>query len=146
MIPLSTQPDVDKIIAFITQVHAGEVVSSARAIDEPTLKKIWLHMQELGDEVESNLTTSRKDLEQRPELWAGYNVRVMLYADYIISTICLLRHDETLKILWSDLTFETNGDSFKVTLQLPFRKTHQTGGTSSLFPLSNTACAILTIF
>jgi integrase len=57
--------------------------------------------------------------------WGGPLHRRLIQAIYTISYLCLLRIDEVLKIRREHIKFEDDG---KVTLTLPFRKTHQFGG------------------
>ena len=77
--------------------------------------------------------TTRKRKAEHPEDWAGYRVRQMLQLLYTISMLCLLRFDEALRIMWSDLEMlkDDNGARY-VKLSLPFRKTAQYGGESWL--------------
>ncbi|KAH7910371.1 hypothetical protein BJ138DRAFT_1087834 [Hygrophoropsis aurantiaca] len=109
------------------KVRAGEVVTSARAIDEPTMKRLWdfnktMSPKEIGP-------VSRKRKAENPAEWAGYLVRTMLYLLYLVSLLCLLRFDEALRITWSDVVFQPRLISdFRIELRLPFRKTHQYGG------------------
>lgn len=45
--------------------------------------------------------------------------------------LCLLRYDEALRIMWTDVRLEkygNNGEFRRLRLMLPFRKTHQNGG------------------
>ncbi|KAH9842309.1 uncharacterized protein C8Q71DRAFT_852879 [Rhodofomes roseus] len=80
-------------------------------------------------------TTSRKRKAEHPEDWAGYRVRQMLQLLYIVSMLCLLRFDEALRIMWTDITMFVNDDGIHcVRLDLPFRKTAQYGGIAP-FPL-----------
>ncbi len=56
-------------------------------------------------------------------------MRIMLHALYLISMLCLLRYDEALHIMWSDIfTQQREGNKYRIELRLPFRKTHPTGG------------------
>ena len=74
-------------------------------------------------------TTSRKRKAEQPELWAGYRIRIMLHLIYVIATLCLLRHDEGLRIMWTDITLDASSTGRKrITIRLPFRKTSQYGG------------------
>lgn len=75
---------------------------------------------------------SRKRKKKNPEEWAGFAYRTMLQVAYITSMLCLLRSDEVLHIQWSDVKFESyhGPGSLRLKLQLPFRKTHQNGGSS----------------
>jgi hypothetical protein len=54
--------------------------------------------------------------------------RRALQAIYAIAFICLLRSDEVLKITRKHITFLQDGTN-GIVLTLPFRKTHQAGGT-----------------
>ncbi|CDO74434.1 hypothetical protein BN946_scf184831.g1 [Trametes cinnabarina] len=115
------------------KVRAGEIVTSARAMDEATMKKLWEFNQNFPQESELQ-PNSRKRKHEHPELWAGYKIRQMLHALYTISMLCLLRYDEALEIMWSDLEYiETDGVPVLV-LKLRFRKTDQTGGTTIQTP------------
>jgi hypothetical protein len=134
------------------QVHAGETVTSARAMDEPTLKELWTF--NCAAEHTEYMRISRKRKAQHPEDWGGFLIRMMLYLLYLVSFLCLLRFDEALRITWPDVTFQVKDHAlkghwidatpsllhqseggfkatdFRVRLMLPFRKTHQHGGTS----------------
>ncbi len=102
-------------------------MTSARAVDESTIKAMWEFMRRMSETERKSV--SRAELEERPELWGGRNLRIMLHALYVISMVCLLRYDEALHILWRDVEFQKLPDGkFKLTLKLPFRKTHQNGG------------------
>jgi integrase len=56
--------------------------------------------------------------------WGGPLARRIALAIYTVMFVCLLRVDEVLKIKMEHIIFEDK----KVTLTLPFRKTHQFGG------------------
>ena len=56
--------------------------------------------------------------------WGGPLARRAAQAIYTVMFLCLLRVDEVLKIKMEHIAFEDR----KVTLTLPFRKTHQFGG------------------
>ncbi|KAI0327609.1 hypothetical protein GY45DRAFT_1347652 [Cubamyces sp. BRFM 1775] len=114
------------------KVRAGEVVTSARAIDEDTMRKLWEYNRNFQQEAEL-LVNSRKRKQENPEMWAGYKVRQMLQTLYTVSMLCLLRYDEALRIMWSDIELlEHDGQSI-VKLSLPFRKTCQTGGIAPFY-------------
>lgn len=55
-------------------------------------------------------------------------LRTMLQCIYILSFLCLLRSDEALHIRWEHLDLYDKATG-KMKLTLPFRKTHQYGGT-----------------
>ncbi|KAI0324841.1 hypothetical protein GY45DRAFT_1349214 [Cubamyces sp. BRFM 1775] len=101
------------------KVRAGEVVTSARAIDEETMKKLW----------EFNRNFPREELK----INSRYKVRQMLQTLYTISMLCLLRYDEALRIMWSDVELLEMDGSFVVKLTLPFRKTCQTSGIAPFY-------------
>ncbi|KZP29095.1 hypothetical protein FIBSPDRAFT_908422 [Athelia psychrophila] len=110
------------------KVRAGEVVTSARAIDEPTMKRLYL-FNSTFDPHEEHTSQSRKRKQEDPHCWAGYGLRLMLMLLYCISMLCLLRYDEALKITWADVSFEYDTTNTPILrLDLPFRKTHQNGG------------------
>ena len=62
--------------------------------------------------------------------WGGAKLRIMLQCIYTIAFLCLLRFDEVLRIELKNIDVV---DKFKghIKLTLPFRKTHQYGGTYS---------------
>lgn len=66
--------------------------------------------------------------------WAGYKVRQMLLTLYITSMLCLLRYDEALRVMWHQVHLETDTNGTPIVrLELPFRKTDQTGCMSQSF-------------
>ena len=70
--------------------------------------------------------------KDHPNAWNGKGgalARRALQAIYALAFICLLRSDEVLKIRRNHVTFLKDG-SDGIVLTLPFRKTHQGGGTS----------------
>lgn len=103
--------------------------------------------------------SKRKADMDEAEQWGGREIRVMLQVMYLISFLCLLRFDEALRIQWSwiqlDKVQNASGEwVHRITLLLPFRKTHQTGGKldialenlftrRSSLPLNTRHCAIL---
>jgi integrase len=112
------------------QVRAGEIVTSARAIDEETLKKLYDFNLAYTD---SPAGSKRKAEMTEAEKWGGEEVRTMLQPLYLIAFLCLLRFDEALRIQWSWIKLEKiQNPSGKwmhmIRLEMPFRKTHQTGG------------------
>ncbi|KAI9057195.1 hypothetical protein FKP32DRAFT_1747549 [Trametes sanguinea] len=115
------------------KVRAGEIVTSARAIDEATLKKLWEFNMNFPRDSELK-PNSRKRKQEHPENWGGYYIRQMLQALYTISMLCLLRYDEALNIMWSDITYEwVDSKPSVMILSLQFRKTDQTGGIAPFY-------------
>ena len=112
----------------LLQVRAGDAaVTSARAVDEATMKMLYCYNVAFPRLFEA-FTKKRK--ADHPEEWAGFIVRMMLQVLYITSMLCLLRYDEALRIMWTDISLEVAEDGqYRVCLRLPFRKTHQNGGT-----------------
>jgi hypothetical protein len=110
------------------------VVTSARAIDEATMKRLWeYNMTFPKDEYGP---TSRNCKFEHPEDWGGSVIQIMLQLLFLVSMLCLLRYDEALHIMWGNVHFETliNGVQ-RVRLDLPFHKTHQNRGEHVLFTL-----------
>ncbi|KAH7905012.1 hypothetical protein BJ138DRAFT_1018281 [Hygrophoropsis aurantiaca] len=120
------------------KVRAGEQVTSARAMDEPTMKRLY----------DFNISTSQKDVSsvsrkrkaEHPAEWAGFLIRMMLHLLYVVSLLCLLRYDEALRISWADVTFQPSNNpnarpptDFRIQLAMPFRKTHQYGGIAPFY-------------
>ena len=60
--------------------------------------------------------------------WGGPVQRTMMQAIYTISFLCLLRFDEVLKIQHHHIEVIDSKEGH-IKLTLPFRKTHQNGGT-----------------
>ncbi|KAH9928484.1 uncharacterized protein BXZ73DRAFT_48397 [Epithele typhae] len=114
------------------KVRSGASEStSAKAMDEKTMQK--LHDINTNYPVELTLITvprkRKSDEIDVREPWAGYRIRTMLQCLYIISMLCLLRYDEALHIRFDHIELTKNEDGELVLiLNLPFRKTHQTGG------------------
>jgi hypothetical protein len=108
------------------QFRSGEVVTSACAMDEGTMKALW----EFNNKFEAQDCTpvSRKTKENSPESWGGGAIRCMLNLLYILSFLCLLRFDEALRIQWHWLTMEDYNGLKRLKISLPYRKTHQYGG------------------
>ncbi|KAF9232246.1 hypothetical protein BU15DRAFT_90696 [Melanogaster broomeanus] len=108
------------------KVRLGEVVTSARAMDEPIMIRLWefacqTPQKDFGP-------TTRQQKADDPTEWAGFNIRMMLYLLYLVSMTCLLRYDEALRMTWADVAFQNpRPTDFRVKLNLPFRKTHQYG-------------------
>lgn len=138
-------------LLIIEQARSGEVVTSARAMNEMTMKALWQFVA--GTEQEEAGPLSRKRKAEDPTEWTGLNIRRMLYLLYLVSMLCLLRYDEALHITWADVTFQVRDsatgpdehwldatpdlikkslsfkpEDFRILLNLPFRKTHQYGG------------------
>ncbi|KAJ7619592.1 DNA breaking-rejoining enzyme, partial [Roridomyces roridus] len=110
--------------AFI-QVHGGEVSTSARAITPEILEELYHHNNKPHIKNIQPLEPRSRKRPADPNEWCGGRTRVMLYAVYIISFLCLLRFDEALKIQGHEICLI--GDT-AVELTLPFRKTNQNGG------------------
>lgn len=89
------------------------------------MKQLWLFNKRYSNTTREARPTKRK--EKHEKYWGGYRTRVMLHALYTISMLCLLRYDEALRIMWSDIEFVEIDGQNAITLNLPFRKTHQTG-------------------
>lgn len=70
----------------------------------------------------ANATHNKGDIHQ----WGGPLHRRAAQAIYIIAYLCMLRVDEVLKIRRSHIAIDPS--MTKITLTLPFRKTHQFGG------------------
>lgn len=60
--------------------------------------------------------------------WGGGRLRMMLQCIYTIAFLCLLRFDEVLRIQLKDIEI-VDKEKGHIKLTLPFRKTHQYGGT-----------------
>lgn len=99
-------------------------------MDHQTMKLLWEYNTSFSRSAETR-PQKRKDpfdSEYHSSNWAGYQTRQMLQLLYMVSMLCLLRYDEALRIMWSDIDFIMLKGQPVVKLSLPFRKTHQTGG------------------
>ncbi|KAG1814841.1 hypothetical protein EV424DRAFT_1325878 [Suillus variegatus] len=124
------------------KVRAGEAVTSARAMDEATMKHFWdfawaTPRKEYGP-------MSHKWKAENPAEWAGFVIRMMLLLLYLVSMICLLHYDKALRITWADITFQDTTTfrpaDFCVKLELPFRKMHQYGGIALFYIYPDKEC------
>jgi hypothetical protein len=69
-----------------------------------------------------------KRAEKSTANWGGGRARRLLLAAYTIAFMCLLRVDEVLKIQVHDIQFSGEDEPDRISISLPFRKTHQCGG------------------
>ncbi|KAG1896031.1 uncharacterized protein F5891DRAFT_1130407 [Suillus fuscotomentosus] len=98
-------------------VRAGEVVTSACAMDEQTMRELY----------EYNINFIDEDF-----------VRLMLQLMFVTAMLLLLQFEEVLHITWSDVQFEYyQPRQRRIRLMLPFRKTHQYGGIVPFFLYEN---------
>ena len=107
-------------------MRAGEVVTSARAVDEGLLKSIYEFNRTIAKEAFGS--TSHKRRAAHPADWAGHDIRAMLNLIYIIAFLCLLRFDEVLNLQWADIVLEDHSAGPRLKVSLLARKTHQNGG------------------
>jgi hypothetical protein len=114
------------VMQTLRQVRSGEVVTSARAINEDTLKALYEFNLSIPD-VEFG-PNPRKRKAEHPESWGGSAIRTMLGFAYILSFLCLLRYDEALTLRWHWMKLETVDGQHRLKVSLPCRKTHQLGG------------------
>ena len=78
-------------------------MTSARAIDEATLKKLYDFNTAF---VDSAVGSKRKADMSAAEKWGGEELCIMLQPLYLIVFLCLLRFDEALWIQWSWIELE----------------------------------------
>lgn len=106
------------------QACAGEVVTSARAITQEIMKRIF-DFNEAFCVAHPPHTTSKRDTSN----WGNSNTRQMLQFLYVVSFWCLLRYDEALNIEFHQIEMAQGDDGITfLKISLPFRKTHQFGG------------------
>ncbi|KAG1873454.1 hypothetical protein C8R48DRAFT_455825 [Suillus tomentosus] len=118
------------------KVRAGEVVTSARAMDEQTMRELYEYNINFIDE-DFGPTSNKRKIEA-PQSWAGSTVRLMLQLMFVTAMLLLLRFEEVLRITWSDVQFEYyQPRRRRIRLMLPFRKTHQYGGIVPFFLYEN---------
>ncbi|KAJ7799310.1 DNA breaking-rejoining enzyme [Mycena olivaceomarginata] len=115
------------------KVRAGETATSARAITQETLFKLYHfnHRPEVS-EIKEYAAGSRKT-SKLPTDWGGGRARRLLILAYVLSFLCLLRFDEVLKIQMHDI--EWISDTC-IKLTLPFRKTNQFGALAEWLKVS----------
>ena len=101
-------------------------MTSARAIDSETLKKLYYF--NIGFPSESLAPAGRTSDRTN---WGGQRVRLMLQTVYIVAFLCLLRFDEALSMTWDNVHFENWENTFHVCLELTIHKTHQYGDMNS---------------
>ena len=107
-------------------MRSGEVVTSAHAINEDTLKALYEFNLSIPN-VEFG-PNPRKRKAEHPESWGGSAIRTMLGFAYILSFLCLLRYDEALTLHWHWMKLETVDGQCRLKVSLPCQKTHQLGG------------------
>ncbi|KAG1871447.1 hypothetical protein F4604DRAFT_2014217 [Suillus subluteus] len=118
------------------KVRAGEVVTSARAMDEQTMKELYEYNVNFANEDFGPTLNKRK--AEAPQNWAGSSVRLMLQLMFVTAMLLLLRFEEVLRITWSDVRFEYyQPRRRRIRLMLPFCKTHQYGGIVPFFLYEN---------
>lgn len=106
------------------QVRAGEVVTSARAITQDIIQKLYDFNCRYSSTHRVEAVPKRGD----PGDWGNANTRCMLHFLYLVSFWCLLRYDEALHIEFHQVRLEKGQDGIMVLeVSLPFRKTHQLG-------------------
>ncbi|KAI1782482.1 hypothetical protein LXA43DRAFT_1103955 [Ganoderma leucocontextum] len=108
------------------KVRQGKQVTSARAINHHTMKTLW-EFNSAFPRSDPKPQTQQKRKAKPDRNWGGYHTRQMLHALYVVSMLCLLRYDEALRIIWSDISLEFRDNAPVAVLTLPFRKTHQNG-------------------
>ncbi|KAG2108107.1 hypothetical protein BD769DRAFT_1392797 [Suillus cothurnatus] len=132
----------------------GEAVMSARAMDEPTMKRLWEFAWSMDQKEYGPISCKQK--AENPSEWAGFLLHTMLYLLYLLFMLCLLHYDEALQITWADVTFQVQDlliknhwldaipklftsqvsyqpMQFRVRLELPFQKRHQYGGIAPFY-------------
>ncbi|KAF9531329.1 hypothetical protein CPB83DRAFT_761480 [Crepidotus variabilis] len=145
-IAFSGNPSGSELVSrYMVSLHrrkaqSGETPTSARAVTwvigkhycststpQNTMKRLYLfnHQSEKWD-LRPYQPGTRKGKHEVQHEWGGPMARRAAQAIYCIAFLCLLRVDEVLKIRVEHLEVDGN----KVTLTLPFRKTHQFGGWS----------------
>ncbi|KAJ7648509.1 DNA breaking-rejoining enzyme [Mycena rosella] len=112
------------------KVRAGEVATSARAITQETLRKVYdfNHQPEVA-EIKEYAAGSRKQMKG-PHEWGGGRARRLLHLAYVLAFLCLLRFDEVLKIQMQDIEWVSETC---IKLTLPYRKTNQFGGVKPFY-------------
>ena len=120
----------------VFQVREGETPTSARAIDEETLETLYKYNTDANafpSDKDGDPPPIKRDAASGKSRWdAGSSLRLMLSLLYVIAFLCLLRFDEALRIRFDWITLEQYEGVFRLKLELPFRKTHQTGSENTL--------------
>lgn len=95
-----------------------------------TLRKMTEHNSSFIDAPAGTNPRKRGQPDDDPSRWANRSTRLTLNLVYIVSFLCLLRFEEALRIQWHWITLEGPDEDgkYRLRIDLPFRKTHQTGG------------------
>ncbi|KAJ7825671.1 hypothetical protein B0H14DRAFT_2820105, partial [Mycena olivaceomarginata] len=96
------------------KVRGGEVVTSARAMDEPTMKKLWTYNTGFPVESSTSYGSTSKSVSKN-----------------------IQKIGPALRITWQDVTFDMETGVLRIRLDLPFRKTHQNGGITPFYLYAN---------
>ncbi|KAK6989001.1 hypothetical protein R3P38DRAFT_3331736 [Favolaschia claudopus] len=107
------------------KVRAGETATSARAITQETLLKLYMFNNQPEIAKVREYTAGSRKTQKAAHEWGGGRARRLLALAYILSFLCLLRFDEVLKIQLHDIEWVSDTC---IKLTLPFRKTSQFGG------------------
>ncbi|KAJ7892110.1 hypothetical protein B0H14DRAFT_2560482 [Mycena olivaceomarginata] len=123
----------ETVAAYMTslrrrKVRAGENATSARAITQETLAKLYHFNNKPKYAKVRQYAAGSQNQTKDADDWGGARARRFLTLAYALSFLCLLRFDEVLKIQMHDI--ERISDTC-IKLTLPFRKTNQFGGTFS---------------
>ncbi|KAJ3926810.1 MAG: DNA breaking-rejoining enzyme, partial [Lentinula lateritia] len=109
------------------KTQIGETATSARAVTSDLLSKLFhFNNQPQYQEPQPLQSTARNTFKDSHD-WASARARSLLDLGYSFAFCGLLRVDELLKIQLHDIEFEEINERWKLTLQLPFRKTSQFG-------------------
>ncbi|KAG1758411.1 hypothetical protein EDD22DRAFT_850028 [Suillus occidentalis] len=98
------QPSVTSMDVTTDLVRAGEVVMSACAMDEQTMKELYEYNVNFTNEDLG--PTPNKQKAEAPQSWAGSTVRLMLQLMFVTVMLLLLWFEEILCIMWSDVQFK----------------------------------------
>ncbi|KAJ4501672.1 hypothetical protein C8R41DRAFT_912944 [Lentinula lateritia] len=97
------------------KTQIGETATSACAATSPQFRE------------PQPFQSTARNTPKNSQDWAGARARSLLDLGYSLAFCGLLRVDELLKIQLHDIEFEEINGRWKLTLQLPFRKTSQFG-------------------
>ncbi|KAJ3901075.1 DNA breaking-rejoining enzyme [Lentinula edodes] len=109
------------------KTQIGETATSARAATSDLLSKLFHFNNQPQFREPQPFQSTARNTPKNSQDWAGARARSLLDLGYSLAFCGLLRVDELLKIQLHDIEFEEINGRWKLTLQLPFRKTSQFG-------------------
>ncbi|KAJ3885536.1 DNA breaking-rejoining enzyme [Lentinula edodes] len=109
------------------KTQIGETATSVRAGTSDLLSKLFHFNNQPQFRDPQPFQSTARNTPKNSQDWASAQARSLLDLGYSLAFCGLLRIDELLKIQIHDIDFKEINGRWKLTLQLPFRKTSQFG-------------------